>query len=45
MKQRPGEDVTVCASRLQEQAGLFDTLYAAEELRGKFVQGLAPGGG
>jgi hypothetical protein len=33
------------ASRLQEQAGLLGTLYTAEELKGKFVQGLAPGVG
>jgi hypothetical protein len=35
----------VFASRLQEQAGLLGTLYTAEELKGKFVQGLAPGVG
>jgi Retrotransposon gag protein len=45
MMQHPGEDVPLFASRLQEQAGLLDTLYTAEELEGKFVQGLAPGVG
>jgi hypothetical protein len=43
MMQHPAEDVPVFASRLQEQAGLLGTLYTAEELIGKFVQGLAPG--
>jgi hypothetical protein len=43
MMQHPGEDVLLLASRLQEQAGLLGTLYTAEELKGKFVQGLAPG--
>jgi hypothetical protein len=45
MKQYPGEDVLVFASRLQEQAGLLGTLYTAKELKGKFAQGLAPGVG
>jgi hypothetical protein len=45
MMQHTGEDVLVFASRLQEQAGLLGTLYTAEELKGKFVQGLAPGVG
>jgi hypothetical protein len=39
MMQHPGEDVPVFASRLQEQAGLLSTLYTAEELKSKFVQG------
>jgi hypothetical protein len=43
MMQHPGEDVPVFASRLQEQFGLLGTLYTADELKGKFVQGLAPG--
>jgi hypothetical protein len=41
--QHPGEDVPVFAGRLQEQAGLLGTLYTAEVLKSKFVQGLAPG--
>jgi hypothetical protein len=45
MMQHPGEDVPLFASRLQEQAGLLGTLYTAEELKGKFVQGLTPGVG
>jgi hypothetical protein len=45
MLQHPGEDVPLFASRLQEQAGLLGTLYTAEELQGKFFQGLAPGVG
>jgi hypothetical protein len=45
MMQHPGEDVPLFASRLQAQAGLLGTLYTAEELKGKFVQGLAPGVG
>jgi hypothetical protein len=45
MMQHHGEDVSLLASRLQEQAGLLGTLYTAEELKGKFVQGLAPGVG
>jgi hypothetical protein len=45
MMQHPGEDVSVFASRLQEQAGLLGTLYTAEELKGKAFQGLAPGVG
>jgi Retrotransposon gag protein len=45
MTQHPGEDVPLFASRLQEQAGLLVTLYTGEELKGKFVQGLAPGVG
>jgi hypothetical protein len=45
MMQHPGEEVPVFASRLQEQAGLLGTLYTAEELKGKFVPGLAPGVG
>jgi hypothetical protein len=43
MMKHPGEDVSVFASRLQEQAGLLGTLYAAEKLKGKIIQGLAPG--
>jgi hypothetical protein len=45
MMQHPGEDVPLFASRLQEQSSLLGTLYTAEELKGKFVQGLAPGVG
>jgi hypothetical protein len=45
MMQHPGEYVPVFTSRLQEQAGLLRTLYTAEELKGKFVQVLAPGVG
>jgi hypothetical protein len=45
MMQHPGEDVPVFASRLQEQSGILGTLYTAEELKGKFAQGLAPGVG
>jgi hypothetical protein len=45
MMQHNGEDVPVFASRLQEQGSLLGTLYSAEELKGKFVQGLAPGFG
>jgi hypothetical protein len=40
-----GEDVPLFASRLQKQAGQMGTLYIAEEQKGKFVQGLAPGVG
>jgi hypothetical protein len=40
MMQHPGEGVPVLASRPQEQAGLLGTLYTANELKGKFVQGL-----
>jgi hypothetical protein len=45
MMQHPGEDAPLFARRLQEQAGLLGTLYTAEELKGKLVQGLAPGVG
>jgi hypothetical protein len=45
MMQHTGEDVPVFASRLQEQGSLLGTLYSAEELKGKVVQGLAPGFG
>jgi hypothetical protein len=45
MMQHPGEDFPVLASRLQEQADLLGTLYTAEDLKDKFVQGLAPGVG
>jgi hypothetical protein len=45
MMQHPGEDVPLFASRLQEQAGLLGTLFTAEDLKGKFVQCLAPGVG
>jgi hypothetical protein len=44
--QHPGEDVQVFASQLQEQQTcLLSTLYTAEELKGKFSQGFAPGVG
>jgi hypothetical protein len=45
MMQHPGEDVTVFASRLQGHAIIFGKLYTAQELKGKFVQDLAPGVG
>jgi hypothetical protein len=45
MIQHPWEDAPVFANRLQEQAGLLGTLYTAEALKGKFVQGLDPGVG
>jgi hypothetical protein len=45
MMQHHGEDVPVFASRLQEKAGLLCTLCTTEELKGRFVHGLAPGAG